>query len=92
MRQIKGLVIETQKAINALQLQVETVVKSLETSQEKTAEMFTRQTESSETLFEAEKNEESNQSNINCSDTDDSTEFEVIQSTKGTYLCLHLQP
>ena len=86
MRQIKGLVIQTQEAINNLQLQVNSFVNSIKLSssqQGKAAETFACQTEieSSDTV-ESEKNEESKPSSSD--DTDDSTEFEVIrQSTKG---------
>jgi len=86
MRQIKGLVIQTQEAIDNLQLQVNSFVKSIKSpsQQGNAAETFACQTESesSAETVESEKNEESKPSSSD--DTDDSTEFEVIrQSTKG---------
>jgi hypothetical protein len=92
MREIKGLVIETQKTINNLQLQMDSFVKSFKSCPKMypVDDILTVQSEYGETSAATENLEEINlASNMNYSDTDESTEFEVIQSTKG--ICIILQ-
>lgn len=72
MGRIKVLAVQTQKAIDSLQLQVESFAKIV---RENAAQ------QSSKAVVNVDKIKESNK-NFDCSDTDD-VEFEVIQTIKG---------
>jgi predicted phage tail protein len=73
MGRIKVLAVQTQKAIDSLQLQVESFAKIVK---ENTAQHST-----TKAVVDVDKVKESNK-NFDCSDNDD-VEFEVIQTIKG---------